>query len=78
MTKTRPDPRHATSDILDWVVRLAGRVLARTLSMPEPMVYATGAFVYAHVQAAEDRALKTFCPRRLLRRIAARLGLSSL
>lgn len=40
--------------------------------MPEPLLHDTGVFVFAHVQAAEDRALKTLCPLTLLRQYLAR------
>ena len=55
-----------------WSLRLATRLLARTLNMPEPLLHSTGAFVVAHAQAAEARAAKTLCPFRLLRQVWAR------
>ena len=38
--------------------------------MPEPLVHATGMFVYAQVQAVENRVGRTLCPMRLWRRLA--------
>ena len=55
-----------------WSLRLATRLLARALNMPEPLLHSTGAFVVAHAQAAEARAAKSLCPFRLLRQFWAR------
>ncbi len=57
---------------LAWIAKLAKRLLAHSLNMPEPLLHDTGAFVFAHVAAAEDRALKTLCPFTLLRQFLAR------
>ena len=57
---------------LGWIAKLAKRLLAQSLNMPEPLLHDAGAFVFAHVQAAEDRALKTLCPFTLLRQALAR------
>lgn len=57
---------------LAWIAKLAKRMLAQSLNMPEPLLHHTGVFVFAHVQAAEDRALKTLCPFTLLRQFLAR------
>lgn len=54
-----------------WLINLATWMLARLLNMPEPLVYTTGAFVYAQVQAVEHRAAKSLCPIRLLRCLQA-------
>lgn len=60
---------------LAWIAKLAKRLLAQSLNMPEPLLHDTGVFVFAHVQAAEDRALKTLCPFTLLRQfLASRRG----
>lgn len=56
---------------LAWIAKLAKRLLAQSLNMPEPLLHDTGVFVFAHVAAAEDRALKTLCPFTLLRRYFA-------
>jgi hypothetical protein len=45
--------------------------VARSLNMPEPLVHATGLFVFVRVQAFENSFLKALCPRRLVRRLLA-------
>jgi hypothetical protein len=55
-----------------WSLRLATRLSARALNMPEPLLHSTGAFVVAHVHAAETRAANTLYPLRLLRQFRAR------
>ena len=62
----------AASDAAAWMQDLAIRLLARALNMPEPLVHTTGVYVFAQVQAAEHRAVKTLCPFTLLRRALAR------
>jgi hypothetical protein len=52
-----------------WLLHLATRMLARAFNMPEPLVHTTGAFVFAHVQAVENKAAKKLCPVRLLRQL---------
>ncbi len=47
---------------LAWIAKLAKRLLAHSLNMPEPLLHDTGVFVFAHVQAVEDRALKNPLP----------------
>jgi hypothetical protein len=54
--------------VIPWLLHLATRTLARALNLPEPMVYGTGVFVLARVQAAENSIGRTLCPFRLLRR----------
>ena len=54
-----------------WLLKLATRLLARALNMPEPLLHSTGAFVFAQVRATEARAAKTLCPLRLLRQFWA-------
>ena len=56
-----------TVTAFSWVLSLGTRMLASSLNLPEPLVYDTGVFVYARVQAAEHRAARTLCPRRLRR-----------
>jgi len=68
---SKPDGIIATSP-LAWIAKLAKRLLAQSLNMPEPLLHDTGVFVFAQVQAVEDRALKTLCPFTLLRRYFAR------
>jgi hypothetical protein len=60
------------ADAFNWTLRLATRMTARSLNMPEPLLHDTGVFVFAHVAAAERRAVKTFCPFTLLRQALAR------
>jgi hypothetical protein len=62
---------HALSPatIVPWLLHLATRMLACSLQMPEPLVHNTGIFVFAHVQAVENRAAKKLCPIRLLRQL---------
>ena len=55
--------------IVPWMLKLATRMLARSLNMPEPLVHHTGVFVFAHVQAVENSVGKTLCPSRLLRQL---------
>ena len=65
-------PRSRTfspAGIIAWTLKLATRMLACSLSMPEPLLHTTGAFVFAHVQAVETKAAKRLCPIRLLRRL---------
>jgi hypothetical protein len=57
------------ASIMPWMLNLATRILARSLNMPEPLVHHTGAFVFAHVQAAENSVGKTLCPKRLKRQL---------
>jgi hypothetical protein len=55
--------------IVRWLLHLATRMLACSLQMPEPLVHNTGIFVFAHVQAVENRAARKLCPIRLLRQL---------
>ena len=57
---------------LAWITKFAKRLLAHSLNMPEPLLHDTGVFVFAHVQAVEDRAARTLCPFTLLRQFLAR------
>ena len=57
--------------ILAWLFGLGIWMLARSLNMPEPLVHSAGVFVFAQVQAAETRAVKSLCPFRLLRQLRA-------
>lgn len=67
-TPTVPDARRYAA-MLAWLARLATRLLAGTLNMPEPLVAASGSLVVAHVQAIETRAIRKLRPRRLSRRL---------
>lgn len=68
----KPDTSIIATSPLAWIAKLAKRLLAQSLNMPEPLLHDTGVFVFAQVQAVEDRALKTLCPFTLLRQFLAR------
>jgi hypothetical protein len=56
--------------------RLATELLARSLNIPEPLVHATGLFVFGWVQALENKAFenslaRSLCPVRLARRLTS-------
>ena len=55
--------------LIPWMLNLATWALARSLNMPEPLVHDTGVFVFAQVQAIENRVGKALCPMRLRRRL---------
>ncbi|WP_407180245.1 hypothetical protein [Bradyrhizobium sp. STM 3562] len=59
------------ADIMQWLLNLAMRLLARALQMPEPLVQSTGRYVVAQAQAVEDRFARSLCPIRLFRRLLA-------
>ena len=61
----------AAAELLPWMLNLATWLLARSLNMPEPLVHATGLFVFVRVQAFENNILKALCPKRLMRRLLA-------
>jgi len=68
-TRSRSSTFTSVTGMTSWMLKLATRLLARILNMPEPLVHNTGIFVFAHVQAVENRAFKTLCPIRLLRQL---------
>ena len=57
--------------LIPWLLNLAVWALARSLNMPEPLVHDTGIFVFAQVQAIENRVGKALCPKRLWRRLTS-------
>ena len=57
--------------LLHLATRLAARLLAQALNMPEPVLHSTGRYVVARVQVVEHRAAKSLCPYRLFRRLRA-------
>jgi hypothetical protein len=59
----------AAAELLPWLFNLATWLLARSLNMPEPLVHATGIFLFVQVQAFENSFLKALCPKRLMRRL---------
>jgi hypothetical protein len=65
-TLSRPGTLSAAA-LLPWMLKLATRLLARSLNMPEPLLHTTGVFMFAHVQTIENRVGRTLCPIRLLR-----------
>ncbi len=50
--------------IIQWLLDLAIRLIARALQMPAPLVHAIGLFVFAQVQAADRRLLALCRPSR--------------
>jgi hypothetical protein len=65
-TLSRPGTLSAAA-LLPWMLKLATRLLASSLNMPEPLLHTTGVFMFAHVQTIENRVGRTLCPIRLLR-----------
>jgi len=61
----------AAAELLPWLLNLATWLVARSLNVPEPLVHATGLFVFMRAQDFENRFLKALCPRRLMRRLLA-------
>ena len=50
-------------------IKLATWMVARSLNMPEPLVRATGLFMFMQVQAFENSVAQSLCPVRLARRL---------
>jgi hypothetical protein len=50
-------------------MKLATWMVARSLNMPEPLVRATGLFMFVQVQAFENSVAQSLCPVRLVRRL---------
>ncbi|MDI4233189.1 hypothetical protein OZ411_10235 [Bradyrhizobium sp. Arg237L] len=65
--RPEPSPFPSIANIVAWLLNLATWLIARSLQLPEPLVYSTGIYVVAQVQAAETRAAKRLCPLRLMR-----------
>jgi hypothetical protein len=63
--------RSLAAGLLPWSLKLATRLLARSLNMPEPLVHSTGVFVFARVQEVENSVGRTLCLCRLARRLLA-------
>ena len=59
---------HALSALLPRLLKLATRLMAHALNVPEPLLHSTGVYVVVQVQAAEHRAARSLCPTRLARR----------
>jgi hypothetical protein len=73
MTMTTPSPDLPSAAAIPWMLKLATRMLARVLNMPEPLLHTTGVIVFAHVQTIENSFGRTLCPIRLLRQLRNRL-----
>ena len=58
---------------IPWVVNLATWLVARSLNMPQPVVHATGVFMFVRVQTIENRIGKALCPNRLRRQLRSLL-----
>jgi len=58
-----------SATLLTAGINLATWLLARAVNMPEPLLQHTGVYVFAQVQAAENRVDKSLCPMPLLRQI---------
>jgi len=50
--------------LVQWLLDLSIRLLARSLQMPAPLVHAIGLFVFATVQEADRRLLALCRPSR--------------
>jgi hypothetical protein len=68
---TLPRPSTSPAGIIPWMLDLATRTVAYSLNMPEPLLHSTGVFVFAQVQAVENRVGNRLCPIRLLRQLVA-------
>ena len=55
------------SGMIPWLLKLATRMLARGLNVPESLLHHTGVFVFARVAAFENSVGRSLCPSRLLR-----------
>ncbi|MGY3489162.1 hypothetical protein ACVW1C_007045 [Bradyrhizobium sp. USDA 4011] len=55
--------------LIPWLVHLVTWLLARSFNMPQPIVHATGVFVFAQVYAVEMKVGKALCPFRLWRQL---------
>ena len=59
--------------MIRWTLNLATWLMARSLNMPEPVVYDTGVFVFVQVQTIENRVFRTLSPKRLVRQLRSLL-----
>ena len=53
--------------LVPLATKLTTWLVARSLNMPEPLVHATGIFVFVQVQAFEHSVGRSLCPARLAR-----------
>jgi len=63
--------RTVADHLVPWTMKLATRVLAQGLNMPEPLLHSTGDYVVAHVTAFEHGVGRSLCPFRLARLLRA-------
>ena len=63
--------RTLADSLLPWAVKLATRMLARSLNMPELLVHSAGDYVVAQVLAFEHSVGRSLCPFRLARLLRA-------
>jgi len=59
----------ALAALVPLAAKLATWMGGRSLNMPEPLVHATGIFMFVRVQAFETRVARSLCPVRLARRV---------
>jgi hypothetical protein len=64
----------ALAFLVPLAAKLSTWLLAHSLNMPEPLVHATGLFVFVRVQAFETDVGRSLRPARLARRLRAWLG----
>jgi hypothetical protein len=57
--------------LIPLAAKLATWLLARSLNMPEPLVHATGLFVFVRVQAFENNIAQSLKPVRFARRLTS-------
>ncbi|HEX2366759.1 MAG TPA: hypothetical protein VHJ00_17260 [Bradyrhizobium sp.] len=57
--------------LIPLAAKLATWLLARSLNMPEPLVHATGLFVFVRVQAFENSIAQSLEPVRFARRLTS-------
>lgn len=61
----------ALAALAPLATRFATWMVARVLNMPEPLVHATGLFMFVRVQAFETSIARSLCPACLARRVKA-------
>lgn len=58
--------RTLADSLLPWAMKLATRMLARSLNVPEPLADSTGDYVIARVLAFEHSVGRSLCAVRLV------------
>ena len=61
----------AGAALLPWLLTFLTWLLARSLSMPEPLVHTAGVFMFAQVQAIENSVGRSLCPIHFARQLLA-------